>query len=330
MMKNSRRRTLIAATLALGLLGSPLASVAQQDAYPNRPVRVIVPFSPGGNADSSARLFAEAYSRQLGQSFIVENKGGAGGMIGATQMVRSTPDGYTIMIGTTAPIVSSWQMAGKSAGYTLQDMKPVALLSRVPGVIVTKADSPIKSYAELVAQGKTQPGRIKFGHPGNGTAGHVNILQMQKALGQQYIVVPYKGAGPAVQDLMGGQLDAVATDLPSALQLIKAGQLRALAVVFPERVPALANIPTTAELKQPEVDIAPFTAVLAPRDVPDAVVERLVAANNAALADAALRKRVEDIGGVPSNMSGEELDKFLQSQVETYRGLVESGLLTDQ
>lgn len=330
MMKNSRRRTLIAATLALGLLGSPLASVAQQDAYPNRPVRVIVPFSPGGNADSSARLFAEAYSRQLGQSFIVENKGGAGGMIGATQMVRSTPDGYTIMIGTTAPIVSSWQMAGKSAGYTLQDMKPVALLSRVPGVIVTKADSPIKSYAELVAQGKAQPGRIKFGHPGNGTAGHVNILQMQKALGQQYIVVPYKGAGPAVQDLMGGQLDAVATDLPSALQLIKAGQLRALAVVFPERVPALANIPTTAELKQPEVDIAPFTAVLAPRDVPDAVVERLVAANNAALADAALRKRVEDIGGVPSNMSGEELDKFLQSQVETYRGLVESGLLTDQ
>ena len=330
MMKNSRRRTLIAATLALGLLGSPLASVAQQDAYPNRPVRVIVPFSPGGNADSSARLFAEAYSRQLGQSFIVENKGGAGGMIGATQMVRSTPDGYTIMIGTTAPIVSSWQMAGKSAGYTLQDMKPVALLSRVPGVIVTKADSPIKSYAELVAQGKAQPGRIKFGHPGNGTAGHVNILQMQKALEQQYIVVPYKGAGPAVQDLMGGQLDAVATDLPSALQLIKAGQLRALAVVFPERVPALANIPTTAELKQPEVDIAPFTAVLAPRDVPDAVVGRLVAANNAALADAALRKRVEDIGGVPSNMSGEELDKFLQSQVETYRGLVESGLLTDQ
>ena len=330
MIKNSRRRTLITATLALGLLGSPLASVAQQDAYPNRPVRVIVPFSPGGNADSSARLFAEAYSRQLGQSFIVENKGGAGGMIGATQMVRSTPDGYTIMIGTTAPIVSSWQMAGKSAGYTLQDMKPVALLSRVPGVIVTKADSPIKSYAELVAQGKAQPGRIKFGHPGNGTAGHVNILQMQKALEQQYIVVPYKGAGPAVQDLMGGQLDAVATDLPSALQLIKAGQLRALAVVFPERVPALANIPTTAELKQPEVDIAPFTAVLAPRDVPDAVVERLVAANNAALADAALRKRVEDIGGVPSNMSGEELDKFLQSQVETYRGLVESGLLTDQ
>ena len=330
MMKNSRRRTLIAATLALGLLGSPLASVAQQDAYPNRPVRVIVPFSPGGNADSSARLFAEAYSRQLGQSFIVENKGGAGGMIGATQMVRSTPDGYTIMIGTTAPIVASWQMAGKSAGYTIQDMKPVALLSRVPGVIVTKADSPIKSYAELVAQGKAQPGRIKFGHPGNGTAGHVNILQMQKALGQQYIVVPYKGSGPAVQDLMGGQLDAVATDLPSALQLIKAGQLRALAVVFPERVPALANIPTTAELKQPEVDIAPFTAVLAPRDVPDAVVERLVAANNAALADAALRKRVEDIGGVPSNMSGKELDKFLQGQVETYRGLVESGLLTDQ
>jgi tripartite-type tricarboxylate transporter receptor subunit TctC len=328
MIFQNKRRILFATAIAANLLAYPLASWAQQSGYPDHAVRVIVPFVPGGNADSSARIFAEAYGKQMKQSFIVENKGGAGGMIGATQMVRAAPDGYTIMIGTTAPIVASWQLAGKSASYSLKDMKPVALLTQVPDVIVTKAGSPLKSYADLVAYAKAHPGALKFGHPGNGTAGHVNILQMQKALAQKYIIAAYKGAGPAVQDLLGGQLDAVATDLPSALQLIKGGQLQAVAVVFPQRVPSLPEIPTMVELKQPEVDIAPFTATMAPRDVPPAVVARLVDASNAALDDPAVRKRVEDIGGIPMKMSGAAFDQFLARQTETYRALVASGLLT--
>jgi len=310
------------------LIGVPTANAAQASTYPEKPVRVIVPFVPGGNADSSARLFAEAYSKHLGQTFVVENKGGAGGMIGAAQMVRSAPDGYTIMIGTTSPIIASWQLAGKTASYSLDDMKPVALLTQVPGVIVTKADSKLKSYSDLVEYAKANPGGLKFGHPGNGTAGHVNILQMQKALGQQYIPVAYKGAGPAVQDLLGGQLDAVATDLPSALQLVKVGQLRAVAVVFPERIPSLPGVPTMNELKQPEVDISPFTATMAPRAVPEHVVERLAQASREALNDAVVRKRVEDMGGVPSYMSGDQFKQFLDRQIETYHGLIQSGLLT--
>ncbi|MFC4275635.1 tripartite tricarboxylate transporter substrate binding protein [Achromobacter aloeverae] len=327
MILHRHRRTL-ATAIAASVLAYPLMGWAQESSYPTHAVRVIVPFVPGGNADSSARIFAEAYGKQLGQSFIVENKGGAGGMIGASQMVRAEPDGYTIMIGTTAPIVASWQLAGKSASYGLKDMKAVALLTQVPDVIVTKANSPLKSYADLVAYGKAHPGALKFGHPGNGTAGHVNILQMQKALSQKFIIAAYKGAGPAVQDLLGGQLDAVATDLPSALQLIRAGQLRALAVVFSQRVASLPDVPTMAELKQPDVDIAPFTATMAPRGVPPAVVARLVDASNAALDDPAVRKRVEDIGGVPVKMSGGDFDQFLERQTETYRGLVSSGLLT--
>ncbi|ARP79733.1 hypothetical protein CAL12_02095 [Bordetella genomosp. 8] len=323
----THRRGFVAAALAAGLLAHPLAGWAQKSNYPDRAVRVIVPFVPGGNADSSARIFAEAYGKQLGQSFIVENKGGAGGMIGATQMVRATPDGYTIMIGTTGPIVSSWQLAGKTASYSLQDMKPVALLTQVPDVIVTKAGSSIKSYADLVAYAKAHSGALKFGHPGNGTAGHVNILQMQKALSQQFVIAAYRGAGPAVQDLLGGQLDAVATDLPSALQLIKAGQLRAVSVVFPQRVESLPEVPTMAELKQPEVDIAPFTATMAPKDTPPEAIARLVDASNAALDDPAVRKRIEDIGGVPVKMSGAKFDQFLDRQVETYRALIASGLL---
>ncbi|ALM84916.1 tripartite tricarboxylate transporter substrate binding protein [Bordetella sp. N] len=324
----AQRRGVFAVAIAATLLAHPLLTWAQKADYPNHAVRVIVPFVPGGNADSSARIFAEAYGKQLNQSFIVENKGGAGGMIGATQMVRATPDGYTIMIGTTAPIVASWQLAGKTASYSLKDMKPVALLTQVPGVIVTKPDSQWKTYADLVAYAKSHPGALKFGHPGNGTAGHVNILQLQKALSEKFIIAAYKGAGPAVQDLLGGQLDVVATDLPSALQLIKGGQLRALAVVFPQRVSSLPDVATMTELKQPEVDIAPFTATMAPRDVPAGVVARLVQASDAALADPAIRKRIEDIGGVPVKMNGAEFEQFLARQTATYQGLVASGLLT--
>ncbi|ANY63017.1 hypothetical protein MA05_14210 [Comamonas aquatica] len=210
----------------------PMAGYAQKSEYPMHPVKVVVPFVPGGNADSTARIFAEAYAKHLGQPFVVDNKGGAGGMIGAAQMVRSEADGYTIMIGTTAPIVASWQMAGRSANYSLKDMTPIALLTQVPGVIVVNASSPIKSYQDLVAFAKSRPGRLTFGHPGNGTAGHVNILQMQKAISQQFVVAAYKGAGPAVQELLGGQLDAVATDLPSTLQLIKGWTLLHKSLLF--------------------------------------------------------------------------------------------------
>lgn len=319
------RRTALAAVLATAI--APTLAWAQTGGYPTRPVKVIVPFVPGGNADSTARIFAEAYGQRLGQPFVIDNRGGAGGMIGAAAMVRSDADGYTLLVGTTGPIVASWQLAGKAANYSLKDMRPVALLSLVPGVLVVNAASPVKTYEDFAKTAKAQGG-ARIGHPGNGTAGHVNILQMQKALGTKFVIAGYKGAGPAVQDLLGQQLDAVATDLPSALQLIKAGKLRALAVVFPQRVPLLPDVPTMAEAKQPEVDIAPFTAVMGPRGLPQAVVDKLVQTNDAVLADPATRKRVEDIGGVPTHMTPADFEKLLARQTSTYAGLIKSGALT--
>lgn len=321
------RRAACAAVLAIAF-SAQLPVAAQQGGYPHRPVKVIVPFVPGGNADSTARIFAEAYSQRLGQPFVIDNRGGAGGMLGASAMVRSEADGYTLMMGTTGPIVASWQMAGKAATYGLKDMKPVALLSLVPGVLVVHAASPLKTYQDFAQQARARSGELRIGHPGNGTAGHVNILQMQRALGTSFVIAPYKGAGPAVQDLIGQQLDAVATDLPSALQLIKGGKLRALGVVFPQRTPALPDVPTMAEARQPEVDIAPFTATMAPRAVPQAVVDKLVDVNDAVLADPVVRKKVEDIGGVPTRMPPAEFEKFLATQAATYAALVKSGLLT--
>lgn len=323
----TRRRFLQTAAIAAN--ASPLSALAKAT-YPDHPVKVIVPFVPGGNADSSARIFAQAYTQQLGQSFVVENRGGAGGIVGASQMVRSEPDGYTIMIGTTAPIVASWQMVGKSAHYSLADMKAVTLLTTLPDVIVVSAKSQLKTYQDMMTYAKAHPGALKFGHPGNGTAGHVNILQMQQAISQKFIIAAYQGAGPAVQDLIGGQLDAVATDLPSALPLIQGGQLRAVGIVFPKRVPSLPDVPTMEELKQPQINISPFTATMAPRHVPDEVVQRLVAATHAALTDEAVRKRVENIGGIPTEMTGAQFDAFLAGQVRTYHELVASGLLVIQ
>lgn len=320
------RRTALVAAITTAFTAFPSVH-AQPSSYPSRPVKVIVPFVPGGNADSTARIFAEAYGQRLGQPFVIDNRGGAGGMIGTGQMVRSEPDGYTILMGTTGPIVSSWQMAGKAANYGLKDMKPIALLTLVPGVIVVNAGSPIKTYKDFAARAKSETGGLRMGHPGNGTAGHVNILQMQKALGTSFVIAGYKGAGPAVQDLLGNQLDAVATDLPSALQLIKGGKLRAVGVVFPQRVPSLPEVPTMAESGQPEVDIAPFTAVMAPRAIPQGIVDKLIQTNDAVLADANTRKRVEDIGGVPTRMAPKAFEQFLERQAATYSTLIQSGLL---
>jgi tripartite-type tricarboxylate transporter receptor subunit TctC len=323
----TRRAVVVLAAAALTT--AVPAALAQKPDYPNHPVKVVVPFVPGGNADSTARIFAEAYAKLLGQSFIVENRGGAGGMIGALQVVRAEPDGYTVLISTTGPIVSSWQLAGKAAAYSLADLKPVALLTKVPDVLVVNASSSFKTYADLAGSAKKRSD-IKFGHPGNGTAGHVNILQMQKALGAKFILAGYKGSGPALRDLLGGQLDVVATDLPSVLPFVKAGKLRALGVVFPQRVSSLPDVPTMAEVHQPEVDIAPFAALMVPRNVPAGIVARLAEASKKVLADTTVRQRVAAIGGIPVNMSGADLDAFLKGQVATYADLIKSGLLTTQ
>ena len=320
------RRT-AAAWLGASVL-APWSARAQPGGYPDRPVKVIVPFVPGGNADSTARIFAEAYGRRLGQPFVIDNRGGAGGMIGAVQVVRADPDGHTLMIGTTAPIVSSWQLAGKAAQYTLADFRPIASLSFVPGVLVVHAASPVRTFQDFAAAAKTRPGGLRIGHPGNGTAGHVNILQLQKELATQFIKAGYKGAGPAVQDLLGDQLDAVATDLPSVLPLVKGGKLRAIGIVFAKRVASVPDVPTMSELGRPGVNIAPFTALMGPRDLPDGIAARLADTNRAVLGDAGLRGRLEAIGGIPAPMETRQFGKFLEAQTSTYADLVKTGLLT--
>lgn len=326
-LPNSQRRALF-----LGALGS-IASIATssavhgQEKYPAKPVRVIVPFTPGGNADSTARIFGETLSRFLGQPFVIDNRGGAGGMIGTSAVVSAEADGYTLLCATPGPILSAWQLAGKAASYSLSDMRPVAMLTLVPNVLVVNETSSVKSIKDLAAVVERRPKDLRCGHPGNGTTGHVNILQLQKALKADFVIAGYKGSGPAVQDLIGGQLDVVATDLPAAQQLIKAGRLRAIATVGRQRALALPELPTMSEARLPDVDATNFTALMGPRNMPLEAVKRIAEAVSTAIDTEALRNKIADIGTIATRMSGQELDRFLAREAGTYTSLIQSGLL---
>lgn len=323
--QKQRRHFLLAAAASAVSSLPPLAHA--QERYPVRPVKVVVPFAPGGNADATARIFTDALSKQLGQPFVVENKGGAGGMIGTAAAVKSEPDGYTLLCATPGPILSAWQMTGASATYGLADMRAIALLTVVPNVLVVNAASPIKEFVDLVKWAKSSQKTKAVGHPGNGTTGHVNLLQLQKALATEFTIAGYKGSGPAVVDLLGGQLELVATDLPSAHQLIKAGKLRAIATIARQRAPALPDVRTMAELQLPEVDATNFTAIMGPKRLADAVVRRLTDGVRAALATETVRKQIDDIGTFPVRMTTAEFESFLQQQAATYAALVKAGLL---
>lgn len=325
----SRRRPFLLGALSTAAALAPQLSHGQ-DKYPSRPVKLIVPFPPGGNADATGRIVAEALTAQLGQNVVVFNQGGAGGMIGAAAAAQAAPDGYTLLCATTGPILVAWQLAGQAATYRLSELQPLAMLTMVPYVLVVNETSPVRSWQDFLDLAKRRPKDIKCGHPGNGTTGHVDLLQLQDALKTEFIIAAYRGAGPAVQDLLGGQLDLVATDLPSALQLIKTGKLRAIAAVANGRVSSLPDVPTMAELNLSQVDAITFTALLGPRNLPADVAARLSEAAGRLLDTDAVRQRLDDIGTTPWKMSPAELGKFLDQQAAIYTGLIKSGLLQSQ
>ena len=321
-------RRQLAGMALLGATGAGAGARAQSsERYPARPVKVIVPFAPGGNADASTRIFADSLSRQFGQSFVVENRGGAGGLIAGTAAARAEPDGYTVFGSTTGPLISAWQLAGRSPPYTLADFRVAAVLNTSPIFIAVRQDSPIRAFADLVRAAAERRGQLRWGHPGNGTTNHVTILQLQRALGAEFVIAAYRGGGPAAQDLVGGQLDVVAADIPSVMHLIRAGTLRAIAVTSPQRIPPTPDVPTTAELGYPQVNSTNFACFMVPRAAPDAVVERIAEGVRVALADPAVLRQVEAIGTFPPGMSNAEFAAFLQREAGVYARLIESGLL---
>jgi tripartite-type tricarboxylate transporter receptor subunit TctC len=319
-----RRRLVIAAPLAFA---SFAGAAFGQAAYPDHPIRLVVPFAPGGNADITGRLFAEALAKRLGQTVVIDNRGGAGGAIGGEAVAKAAPDGYSLVLGSTGTFLVSPRMTGGKPPYTLSSFAPVGLLSTSSMVIEVNSRNPIKDYPALLAYLRANPGKLSIGHPGNGSTNQLALLRLQVALGVRFNIIPYKSNGLALNDLLAGQLDAVIDQIPASLAHIRGGRLRALAVTSLARAPELPDTPSLNELGVSDFDATTPIVLLAPAGTPPAILKKLNDAVTDSLADPAVRDRLAELGAETKAMMPEELDRFLKKENAVIEELAKSGLL---
>lgn len=322
-MKSLTRRTTIAALLA----ALPATRAFAQAGYPDKPIRLVVPFAPGGNADLTGRLFAEALTKRLGQQVIVENRGGAGGAIGAEAVAKSAPDGYSLVLGSTGTFLVSPRMTGGKPPYTLASFAPVALLSTSPMDIVINANNPIKDWAGMLAYVHANPGKLTVGHPGNGSTNHLALLQMQKALGVRFNIIPYKSNGLALNDLLAGQIDAVIDQVPASIGHIRGGRLRAIVVTTARRAGQLPDVPTLQETGVKDFAATTPIVLMAPAGTPPDIVKKLNDAVAGALSDPAVKEKLNDLGAETEALTPQQLTVFLQKEDALVEELQKSGLL---
>jgi tripartite-type tricarboxylate transporter receptor subunit TctC len=302
------------------------SGVAIAQGFPNKPVKIVVPFAPGGNLDVTARLIAESMAKQLGQPFVVENRAGAGGALGSEAVAKAPPDGYTLVAGTTATTIVS-PLLIPNAPYGLKDFTPVGVMAVTPLLLEVPANSPHKDFKGYLAHVKANPGKVTIGHSGNGTTNHIAILQLQDALKVSFNIVPYKGSGPAIIDLMGGQIDSMVDQTSSSLPQVQGGKLRALAVATRSRIADLPNVPTLHEQGVKDFEAVTPSGLLAPAKTPPGVVKTLNTALNKALADPAIRKRLGELGSEVRPMTAEQFARFLEEEERKLKALHASGVL---
>ncbi|GAA4340972.1 tripartite tricarboxylate transporter substrate binding protein [Pigmentiphaga soli] len=300
------------ALLAAAALGFAHAGLAQP--YPDHPVRIIVPFPPGGNVDQSARIIAHSLTEALGQSFVVENKAGASGMVGSDMVAKARPDGYTLLVSSNSAI-SIVPLTNPNAPYEpLRDFSMIGMLALTPMVIVVNPDVPAKSVTELIALAKKKPGQLAVATPSSGSINHMAIELFQASTGTKFNLVHYKGNAPAVNDVLGGHVQLSFDQLTSSLPHIKAGKLRALAVTSAKRAPELPETPTLDEAGYPGLQAVTFTAMVAPKGTPPEIVNKLNAAINEALKTPAVQERFAGIGAQVNGTTPDEFYRFLQSE----------------
>ena len=288
------RRWLAASALAL----APALALAQ--AYPNKPIRLIIPFPPGGTTDIVGRVVADQLGKQLGQPVIVENRGGGGGAIGATEVAKASPDGYTIGMATVSTMAVNPACNPKLAYDAAKDFKPITNLAAVPNVVVVNPGKiAAKDMSEFVALLKSKPGKLSFATSGTCGIGHMMGELFKTTSGTYILHIPYRGAGPALNDVLAGQVEILFDNLPSSLPHLQSGKLRALAVAAPQRVDVLPNVPTFAELKMVPVNDMAWYGLVAPAGTPDAVIARLHDAAVKALATPEVRDKLRAQGAQP-------------------------------
>ncbi|MDP3700616.1 MAG: tripartite tricarboxylate transporter substrate binding protein [Hylemonella sp.] len=316
-----RREFLQLGAAALATAGLPAFA---QDAYPSKPVTMLVPFPPGGVADTVGRPVAEAMGRALGQTMIVENKGGAGGGIGMAQVAKSRADGYNVLMALSSVVVlpEADKVLKRSPMFTLDQLKPVARFTADPTALVVRADSPWKTYQDFMAHVKAKPGQVTFGSSGNYGTMHVPMEQLKAATGTFMLHVPYTGAGPAVLALLAGQVDALSTGPSSVMQHVRAGKLRVLAHWGEGRLAALPEVPSLKELGVP-ISYSQWAGLFVPAGTPDAVVSKLRQAAKAASEDARARQALAAAGTAFQYQDASEFERFVQTDAKAMTALVQ-------
>ena len=322
-----RRRSLLAAP-ALALPAA--AALAQGEAYPSRPVRMIVPFAAGGAADVVARLTAQAMSETLGQPIVVENRGGSGGVIGSEAALAAPADGYTIVFHTLSSAVLNAGLYRNLTYDVRRAFAPVALIGLVPNVVLVNARVPANTLGELIALLKREPGKHSYASSGSGTITHLSGHLLLAKTGTEAVHVPYRGSGPALTDLTSGTVEMMVDTLPGVLPGVRGGQLRALAVTTRQRSPALPEVPTTAEAGLPGYETYNWHGVFAPAAVPAPVQARLEQAALAALNAPATQRRLADVGVDPRPLGAQEFGAFWDEQLALWIPLIRaSGATAD-
>lgn len=324
------RRSLLGAAATLPLASSLAAPALAQESWPQRPVRIVVPFAPGGAVDITARLLAERLQPILGQTITVDNRGGAGGNIGGDVVAKAPKDGYTVLLGTATILAANKFLFRRSMPFDpIRDLTPVTRVTTGTVLLVVNANKPWRSFAELVAAAKRDRGAITMGSSGAGTVSHLTLARINAAAGMEITHVPYRGGGPAIADLLAGNIDMMFDVIPALMPHVREGRFRALAVGSAERVtyvPELREVPSMKELFPNQgIDMQSWYAVNAPSGTPEAAVNRLHAALVQIARSDDFKQRMEPLGFTPVwDESPAAYGRYLQAQEQFWKGLVEA------
>ncbi len=306
------------------LLALAFCCTAGAQSYPTKPIRFIVSFPPGGSSDLIARAIAPHMSARLGQPVVVENRPGAGGMIGVDAVAKAAPDGYTIGLAAAGALSSNISLYPKMPFHPEKDLAPISTLAMIPFFLIAHPSQPA-TLKEVIAKAKSAPGAMSFGHGGNGSTMHLSGELLNMLAGVKIQSVPYKGSGPVSADVLGGQVPLGVVDVPSAISNVKAGKLRALAVTSKQRISAAPEVPTFEEAGVPGYEAIGWFGVVAPKETPRPIIDRLNAGIRAALADPEIRSRALAAGTEPLTNTPEEFAAMIREETKKWAEVIKAG-----
>lgn len=313
----ARRRVAIAAVATACLVSAHAQSA--------RPLRIVVPFTPGGSTDILARVLAPRLAQALGQNVIVDNRPGAGGSLGAAEVARADPDGHTLLMGHIGTLAVNPSLYPKLAYDPIRSFEPVAGVGRVPNVLVVRSDAPMRSLRDLVDRARAQPGRLTYSSGGNGSAAHITMEYLKLRTGTFMLHIPYRGTAPSITDLLAGTVDATFTGSPAVLPHVRSGRLRALAVSSAARLPALPDVPTVAESGYPGFEADQWYGLVAPAGISTVVVAQLNAEVNKALAQPEVAQQLASEGAVPMPGTPKAFGELIAHEIPRWAAVVKAG-----